>query len=80
MPTFIESGFTTRVEYEKFLASGGAGAPDGEYVLFYWGKCAGFWGRAFGAVCMLEQAGASYVVRQLVSTVPSLSALRADPA
>lgn len=59
MPSFIESGFTSRVEYEKAMG-GGSAVPGGTYSLFYWTKCSGFLGRAFAPIMILEQAGAKY--------------------
>ena len=35
-----------------------------EYVVYYWGACKKFWGRAIGIILTLEQAGATYTVKE----------------
>ena len=62
--SFIDSGFTSRVEYDKWLATqpSGGGSAGGTYTVYYWGKTAGFFGRAFAPLCILNEAGASYTV------------------
>ena len=66
-PSFIESGFTTKVEYEASLRRGGkpvATAADGPITVYYWGPLMmNMYGRCIGVYLTLNQAGAKYEMK-----------------
>ena len=44
MASFIESGYTTKVEYEKSLGAPKATPSGGMYTIYYWGATKTFFG------------------------------------
>ena len=63
-PSFIESGFASRVEYDAWIkAGGGGGGGGGGFVLYYHGALKAFWGRGLAPWLLLEHTKTAYEVK-----------------
>ena len=68
MTSFIESKFTTKAEYDKWVMAGGQATAGGDLTVYYWPM----FGRAGAILRMLEHTSTSYTLKSEFGDIASM--------